>query len=359
MKAYTIEKDGTAKGNEGRTIFFSFQRFKDEICKKGHCFVCGASPNKSFNNEHIFPDWILRHCSIHGEKLTLPNGNLVGYSTYKIPCCKACNSLLADIYEVPISKAVCGGYDSLLGYVENGGFGRLCAWLALIFVKVHLRDFRNKVSLDNRDNKGMIGDEYELHELHHLHALARATTANVEVDEKVFGTLVILQVGSSSMGSAFDYADDLRGRGLLLQVQDIALIHVLDDCGATAGMLSEQRKTWPCEISKIQLREIYARHLAANIHIKETPTFRTEFVGPKGRPRIAVKLPKLDIHDNEPSVFGSIFSNVLRNSVKNITLDGKTGDAALEAIAAGNVSFLIDENGGVKNPSEASETSIK
>lgn len=37
---------GSAKNIDGRTIFFSFERFKEEICNKGHCFVCGAHPSE-------------------------------------------------------------------------------------------------------------------------------------------------------------------------------------------------------------------------------------------------------------------------------------------------------------------------
>jgi hypothetical protein len=273
LRAYTIEADGTARDIDGRTIFFSFQRFKDEICKNGHCFVCGAARSKSFNNEHIFPNWVLKHCRMHNETLTLSNGVRAKYGTYKIPCCQDCNSILADIYEKPISKVICGGYGSLITYIKEGGVNQIRAWLALIFLKVHLRDFQNKVSLDNRQDMGVIGDEFELGGLHHIHAVSRAATAGVEIDNQVFGTLAVLKVDPSAKHVAFDYCDNLTGRTLLIQVHDIALIYVLDDCGATAGILSEQFKSLPDPISQIQLREVYARHLAANIHIKESPTF--------------------------------------------------------------------------------------
>jgi hypothetical protein len=199
-----------------------------------------------------------------------------------------------------------------------------------------------------RKNVGVIGDHYELSELHHVHAVARAATAGVQVDEGVFGTLVILRLDPSEKDVAFDYCDNLAGRTLLLQVKDVALIYVLDDCGATAGMLSEQLMTLPDPLSEIQLREVYARHLAANIHIKESPTFRTEFVGTKGKPRISVELPELNIHDYEPTIFGRMFAGALGNYSDLIMVDGKTGEEALEAIATGHVSFLFDEHGNVK-----------
>lgn len=349
INAYIVTPDGSAKDIEGKSIFFSFERFKDEICKKGHCFVCGAPPSKEFNNEHIFPNWLLRQCGMHNETLTLPNGVRVKYGTYKILCCQTCNNQLAEVYETPISKTFCAGYDGVLEFVQNGGHHRLCAWLSLIFAKVHLRDFKNRVSLDERENEGVIGDNYELSELHHVHAVARAATVGVQVDEKVFGTLVILRLDPSEKDVAFDYCDNLEGRTLLLQVKDVAMIYVLDDCGATGGMLSEQLKKLPEPLSELQLREVYARHLAANMHIKKSPTFRTEFGGAKGNARISVELPELNIHDYEPTVFGKFFASALGNYSEAVIVDGKTGEEALEAIATGQVSFLFDEQGNIRN----------
>ena len=245
---------------------------------------------------------------------------------------------------------MCTGYDGVLDFVQNGGFQLLCAWLSLVFAKVHLRDFKNRTSLDMRENEGMLGEQYELNELHHVHAVARAATAGVQVDAKVFGTLVILRLASSKKDVAVDYCDNLAGRTLLLQIKDVALIYVLDDCGATSGMLSEQLKILPDQLSEIQLREVYARFVAANIHIKESPTFRTEFVGTKGKPRISVELPELNIQDYEPTVFGRMFAGALGNYSELVVVDGKTGEEALEAIATGHVSFLFDEQGNIRNP---------
>lgn len=348
MNAYIVSPDGSVRDINGKTIFFSFERFKGAICKKGYCFVCGSSPNRNFNNEHVFPNWLLRQCRVHEEKLTLPNGVLVKYGTYKIPCCQTCNSLLAEVYEAPISSAFYAGYDGVLEFVRNGGANRICAWLSLIFAKVHLRDFKNRASLDERANEGVIGDHYELSELHHVHAVARAATAGVQVDERVFGTLVVLRISPTKKDVAFDYCDNLAGRTMLLQVNDVAMIYVLDDCGATSGMLSEQLKKLPYSLSELQLREVYARHLAANIHIKERPIFRTEFVSATGKPRISVELPELNIHNYEPEVFGRFFATALGNYSDALTVDGITGEEALDAIKSGHVSFLFDEHGNVK-----------
>ena len=273
LNAYTKLPDGSFQDNEGNFVFFSFDRFKNEICKQGHCFVCGSPPNNGFNKEHVFPNWLLRHCRMHNEELTLPNGERIKYGTYKIPCCKSCNTKLAEVYEKPISKAICGGYDDLVAFLQNGGANLLHFWLSLIFTKVHLRDFQNRAHLDLREKDEKVGEFYDLHDLHHIHAIARASMANVHVEDDVFGTLNIFPKTHSDKDSTFDYCDNLMGRGLLLHIKDIAFVYIVDDCGATASMLSDRLAVLPERLSKIQLREIYARHLAANIHIKESPKF--------------------------------------------------------------------------------------
>jgi hypothetical protein len=201
--------------------------------------------------------------------------------------------------------------------------------------------------LNKRQDLGFIADEYELNELHHIHAAARAATAEIEIGDEVFGTLLMLKVDHSSRDIAFDYCDSLIGRSVLLQVKDIALIYVLDDCGATGGMLSDQLESLRRRVSQIQLREVYARHLAANLHIKESPKFRTEFFGTTDRPHIIAILPNLSLHEYEPSIFGRCFADALRNLAEGIMVDGKTGVAALDLIATGRVSFLFDVNGAV------------
>lgn len=348
MRAYVIAKDGTTDDVDGNRIFFSFENFKEQVCEQGSCFVCGAAYNKArFNNEHVFPDWVIRMCGLQRSKFTLTNGELVPYTTYKIPCCQSCNTQLSDIYETPISKAFHKGYDGLIDFVRDGNANLIKSWLSLIFLKVHLRDFKNKVVLNEAVKLGMIGDHYDLHELHHIHAVARAATAGVVVNDNVFGTLAIFKVETSEDDDGFDYCDSLTGRGLLIRIRDIALMHILDDCGGTGGMLSKTLAVVPHPMSQLQLREVYSHHIAANVHIKNRPTFRTEV--PFGKPpQISVKLPDFELHEYDPTLFGRLFAGAIGNLVDNIIVDGVKGDEALTRIATGQVSFIFDEQGKLR-----------
>lgn len=349
MCAYLVAKDGSTTDLDGRRIFFSFESFKEQVCKKGSCFVCGAPfSKKKFNDEHVIPDWIIRLCGLKDSSLTLTVGRPVRYTTYKIPCCITCNTQLSDIYEAPISRAVHQGYEGLIKFVMDGNANLIKAWLSLIFLKVHLRDFKNKIALHDRLKLGMIGEQYDLNELHHVHAVARAATAGVKVNDDVFGALAIFKIETPADDDGFDYCDSLIGRGLLLRIRDVAFLYIIDDCGGTIGMLSEKMAVIPHPISQIQLREVYAHHIAANVHIKERPVFRTEI--PFGKPpQISVELPPFDFHDYDPAVFGSLFAGVIGTLINRIKVDDLEGEDALDRIASGEVSFIFDENGNVRN----------
>lgn len=341
-RAFTLDKSGTARSIDGKILFFSFETFRDEICKNGHCFVCGRAPNQEFNNEHVFPRWLLKQCGIFNDKLTLKNGELVKYSSYKIRCCNTCNSQLAVIFEAPLSKVFDRGYDGVLEFIKGGGYGLLCCWLSLIFTKVHLRDFQNRVSLDQRNDEGFIGDHFDLHDFHHIHAVSRALTADVAIENQVLGSLHVVRIDREDATPDFDYCDNLFGRTMMLQVNDFALIYVLDDCGGSISGFSKTFPSLPKLISGLGLRELYAHFATANLHIKHAPSFKTELIRSEG-PCITVDLPELEFHKYKPEVFGKLFRNVLGTYAGVVMVDGLVGERALDRLESGNVSFLFDE----------------
>jgi hypothetical protein len=77
--AYVTE-DGSIIDRAGKVIFFSAQRFVDDICLGNCCFICGARPEeKPFNNEHILPEWLLRRYDLFTKTIMLPNDRMVRY----------------------------------------------------------------------------------------------------------------------------------------------------------------------------------------------------------------------------------------------------------------------------------------
>jgi len=140
------EPDGTIIDDNGKIIFFSCERFVKDICQGECCFICGISPSATkFNNEHILPNWLLRHFGLQGKSLTLPNNTDFKYAKYTIPCCEGCNTLMGREIEEPIRELVVQGGEAVNDYLrKESQHGRhlFSTWMALIFIKAHLKDRR-------------------------------------------------------------------------------------------------------------------------------------------------------------------------------------------------------------------------
>jgi hypothetical protein len=170
---WTVTKDGSIEDESGRVIFFSAKRFMDDICLGDCCFICGAKPgSKPFNDEHILPEWILRHYNLFARTISLPNGVLARYDRYTIPCCVDCNDLMGRDIETPISNALHRGPEPFAEFIQEAGLN-VFVWMGLIFLKTHLKDRKYRVHLDQRMGDDKIADQYDWEDLHHLHSIVR------------------------------------------------------------------------------------------------------------------------------------------------------------------------------------------
>jgi len=118
---WTREADGSVIDEAtGKIIFFSTERFVNDICLGDCCFICGAKQEeKQFNNEHILPEWLLRRLNLFDRTIVLPNRAEVQYGRYTVPCCAECNSLMGDEIERPLSEAISGGLDALIELIKK------------------------------------------------------------------------------------------------------------------------------------------------------------------------------------------------------------------------------------------------
>lgn len=71
-----------------------------KIFRQNLCPFCSTKITKeNRSREHIFPDWLLKECSLYDRKLTLTNGTAIPYRKVLIPCCKKCNNNLGSMLE--------------------------------------------------------------------------------------------------------------------------------------------------------------------------------------------------------------------------------------------------------------------
>src|SRR5262249_18123356 len=201
--------------NDGRVLFFSIERFAKDIAEGNCCFICGAQPGtKIFNNEHVIPDWILRRYKLHNHKIRLPNGTETTYGRYKVPCCRECNSLMAETFETPLS-AVLENFVRTRTFATVPNIQRtLFNWLALIFLKTHLKDRLLPLHPDPRKGAESIASSYSWDQLHHLHCVARSFYTDAVWTHGVIGSVFLLPARKEGN---FDYRDHYPTHTMLIR----------------------------------------------------------------------------------------------------------------------------------------------
>jgi hypothetical protein len=269
--------DGSIEDDTGRVIFFSKDRFVNDICLGRCCFICGAQPgSKIFNDEHVFPEWLLRKFSLFDRTITLPNGRTLRYDRNKIPCCQECNSLMGDQIESRISKVLDGGPEAVQKHVTDGNSLEFFVWMGLIFLKTHLKDRDLRVSPDLREPDEKIADSYDWQTLHHVHSVVRCFVNGATVERDVFGSFAVFAAKTQGTPDQFDFADLYHAQTMLLRMGDVALVTTFNDsCGAIQGAMPRlDRIEGP--LSEIQAREVMVDFAFLALHLKERPKFFTE-----------------------------------------------------------------------------------
>lgn len=167
--------DGSIVAADGKVIYFSTDRFIADIAEGDCCFVCGAAPgSKPFNYEHVLPEWLLRRYNLFNRVLGLPNGTSFRYDRYKIPCCEQCNSVMGARIEAPMRSLIDGGHSSFSNYLKSEGPLLPFTWMALVFMKTHLRDKSLSMHLDRRLGDDVLATNYDWSDLHHVYTISRS-----------------------------------------------------------------------------------------------------------------------------------------------------------------------------------------
>lgn len=336
--------DGSLVDDTGRVILFSVERFVRDIACGNCCFICGADRGEAtFNDEHVLPDWILRKHALHSRTINLPNATQVRYGQYKIPCCKSCNSTLADTFETPISSIVGGGYHKVIEYVQENGPWRIFAWLALIFLKTHLKDLALRLERDHRKGDSRIGDLYAWEELHHIHCIARSFFSGAKIDEGVLGSCCILPVKPSLSYDAFDYHDLHDARTILLSLGTTCFIAVLNDAGIASHCFRDQLQRIDGPLSPVQLLEVMSYLAHINVRLKTRPTFVSK-ITVDDRYHISAHVPRVvELESGGREVYGEIFYHCTAHWL--VAFRNPSIDAIREQVRAGDYTFLFDANG--------------
>ena len=344
---WTKTKDGSIIDNGGRVIYFSAERFVQDIYLGDCCFICGVSPNETaFNNEHVLPAWVLRRFNLFSKKVTLPNKTTFQYDRFTVPCCVDCNLMMGELIEKPVSDAVSGGLRAINKLVEEGGLLKIIVWMGLIFFKTHLKDRELRFNLDARKGAEKISDLYPWNELHHLHCIVRCFYNDCHVEQEAIGSFLTLPVRNDASWEKFDFAHLTLQQTMLLRLDDAGMLAVFNDSGAVMNLFWQRLKRIKGAVSELQLREIMAELAFLNHHLKQRPTFHSEFDMTKEIYQILAKRPlEVELRDLDCSVRGDLLYRAVEYALPNLRVVSHTKEKILDEIKSGTLTFLFDNDG--------------
>lgn len=343
---WTVTNDGSVIDNSGKIIFFSKKRFINDICLGNCCFICGAAPHeRKFNNEHILPEWLLRRYNLFSKNIILPNAVTIRYDQYTVPCCAECNSLMGEVVEKPISEVVRSGMNAINEFISKGNMLKMFVWMGLIYLKTHLKDRAFRFHQDTRKGNAHIADEYDWEYLHHIHSVVRCFYTGCTIEPEAIGSFLIIPIKPQVSSEKFDYGDLYLAQTMLLRLDDVAMLTVFNDSGGVINYFWQKLEKITGPVSELQLREIMVELAYLNLHLSERPTFLTECDTQNEKCKIIGKRPQLGLENMDRRVRGALLLQAVKDVLPNIKIAGRTEQEVVDAISAGSLTFLFNDDG--------------
>jgi hypothetical protein len=342
---FSKTSDGSFLDSNGKVFYFSTERFIRDICEGDYCFICGISHAEAdFNDEHVFPKWILRKYDLYKQSITLPNETKFKYNKYILPCCKQCNSLMGKKIEEPVRNLIDQGVEAVVQHIETEGAWLFFVWLSLIFLKTHLKGKSLRYHRDHRQEDYTLFDTYNWKELHHIHCVARSFYTGCKIDPKVMGSFLTISAKIDSSYQDFDYLDLHDSKTMLVRVSDICFITVLNDSGASLVAFRNYLERFYGGMSPLQLREVVAHLAFINLHLKNRPEFFTKVDLHRGQHLMSSKSNDfVELSDYEQSEFGEILNFCCKEILS--ACDDKNIEQIKDQVKQGKLTFLFDEEG--------------
>jgi len=338
-------RDDSVESEDGRIILYSVPRFLDEIANGDGCFICGAMPGtKKFNREHVIPDWVLRDRGLHSGNIALPNKGAVMYGCYTVPCCAECNTKMAQVFEDPISNAFSRGWEGVAELIRKDGGRLLWRWLALIFLKAHLkhRDLRWHLNPNLGDER--IADTYDwTTELYHIHCVIRSFHSGAVLGDSIYGSIFLCPAIQMESGERFDFADLRAGASIMMRIDDVMMFAVLNDSGVVNGAMRDEIAKITGPLTVLQGRELLARYSHWNLSFEPRPEYISNMDFQSGEYAIEAVLPDGVTLFEEPGV--ERYGKMLHYFVREILERTGTDPEIMEYVRQGHYSFLFKEDG--------------
>lgn len=359
---FLVQEDGSLvrvrlseANSNGDVVYFSGKRFVSDICGGDACFMCGRFPSETpFNNEHVIPKWLLRHCELFDRTIALPNGRAMPYRQYTVPCCSHCNTFLGTTVEEPMRELLSAGFDAFASRLHAHPSGLdvdllflVFRWMCLLFVKTHLKDRLVPRHLDQRKGADAVAAGYDWSTLHHAHCVARSFYTGAVCEMGVLGSMFVAQIDADGEDQ-FDYSDQADFGTMLLRIGNLGLIMVMDDSGGINSVVHERTLSRVSgSLTPVQFREVLVDYSHANRHMTSRPTFHS--LVRDGDYAIEVRRPKeRTFAEFDHKMYKELVLSLLGDAIRlqhNV-------DELLAAVDRGTFSFLFDNNNEFIGPSK-------
>ena len=339
--------DGSLLDESGKIFHFSTDRFLQEIVLSDSCFLCAACRSEAeFSDEHVIPNWILKFGGLHQKQMTMINDKQHRYGSYVVPCCLPCNQALAKLLEDPVSDAFKQGWDGIANFIRENGPLALVSWLALLFVKVHLKEKTNRIHADQRLGDATVADKLNWIELHHAYCVARAGYAKSIIDPAAIGSLFFGPARIDEGRGQFDYVDITEAQAMYFRLGPVFVIHVLNDASAAHSVIWEKWLSGHkfAAFSVLQSRELLAHFAYVNLQLKKRPKFRTVLDLDRWCTKIVVeRSAQIELKRDNKKLLGKLLIRCWRDLVDESR--SPTFADLLKRAKSGNVTTLFRDDG--------------
>jgi hypothetical protein len=242
-----------------------------------------------------------------------------------------------------MSALFAGGFVAISQELKDHGPWPLFCWMALIFLKAHLKDKYLNYHLDRRKGDMKIAELHSWDELHHLHCVVRSFYSGAKLDQEVLGSLAVFPAKVRQHFEGFDFIDLSIAQTMLLSVDDVAVVAIFNDSQAalSAAFKDLQRKI-AGPLSPVQLREVAATLASINLHVEPRPQFFSQIDTSAGTYNIVAERSD-QVHTSawNYELHGRIMHALTKDMLKGMD----NHEELLNLVKSGRYTFLTTPNG--------------
>jgi hypothetical protein len=251
---------------------------------------------------------------------------------------------MAQIFETPVSAAFAGGLEGVTDLIRKDRGHLLWHWLALIFLKAHLKHRELRWHLNRNLGDARIADKYDWSELYHIHCVVRSFHTGAFLQDMVYGSVLVVPASEVEGGEQFDFANVLDGASIMLRFGGVMVIAVLNDSRIVLNSMIDILDKITGPLTMLQGRELMAKICHWNLSFEPRPEYVSNIDLSTGDYAIESVLPEGVTLFEQPRI--ELYGKILHFFVREILERTGTDPEIIQYVREGRYSFLFKEDGG-------------